>query len=261
MVCIIVLIISILILALLITDQMLEPNFEEKNQFPSLAHPFGTDWLGRDMFYRTIKGLSNSIVIGTIASLVSSFVSIIVGGLAGTMPKWVDNIIRMIIDLVMGIPHLIFIILISVFVGRGVKGIIIGVALTHWVSLARIIRNEVMAVGNEQYVLMSRKFGKGRWYIFKNHMIPIVLPQYVIGLVLLFPHAIIHEASVTFLGFGISPETPAIGIILSESMKYLVSGMWHLALFPGLSLVILVLLINKLGEYLSHILNPYSARE
>lgn len=245
----------------LITDEMITANFKEKNQYPSLSHPFGTDWLGRDMFFRTIKGLRNSIVLGTIASLVSSIIAIIVGGLAGTMPKWMDNLVRMAIDLVMGIPHLIFIMLISVFVGRGAKGIIIGVAVTHWVSLARVIRNEVLQVRNEQYVLISRKFGKSSWYIFKNHMVPIVLPQYIVGLVLMFPHAILHEASVSFLGFGLSPETAAIGIILSESMKYLINGMWHLALFPGISLVILVLLINKLGEYLSLILNPNLTRE
>ena len=108
---------------------------------------------------------------------------------------------------------------------------------------------------------LSKQFGKNNWYIFTNHMIPIVLPQYIIGLVLMFPHAILHEASVTFLGFGLSPETASIGIILSESMKYLISGMWHLAFFPGLSLVGLVLLINKLGENLSLILNPHYARE
>ena len=255
------LILSIMVFGTLITDEMMAPNFKGKNQFPSLSHPFGTDWLGRDMFFRTVKGLRNSIVIGTIASLVSSVIAIIVGGLAGTMTKWADDLVRMVIDLVMGIPHLIFIILISVFVGKGAKGIIIGVALTHWVSLSRIIRNEVLQVRNEQYVLISRRFGKSNWYIFKNHMVPIVLPQYIIGLVLMFPHAILHEASVTFLGFGLSPETAAIGIILSESMKYLISGMWHLAVFPGLSLVILVLLINKLGENLTLILNPYLTRE
>jgi peptide/nickel transport system permease protein len=77
----------------------------------------------------------------------------------------------------------------------------------------------------------------------------------------MFPHAILHEASVTFLGFGLSPETAAIGIILSESMKHLISGMWHLAFFPGVSLVVLVLMINKLGENLTLILNPYLTRE
>ena len=245
----------------LISDEMIAPNFKERNQFPSLSHPFGTDWLGRDMFYRTIRGLRNSLVIGFVASFFSGAIGIIVGGLAGIMPKWVDELVKLVIDLVMGIPHLIFIILISVFVGRGAKGILIGVALTHWVSLAKIVRNEILQIKSEPYILLSKKFGKSNWYIFTNHMIPMVLAQYIVGLVLMFPHAILHEASISFLGFGLSPETPAIGIILSESMKYLVSGMWHLAFFPGLSLVILVILINKLGENISLILNPHFARE
>ncbi len=260
---IIILVIILLIIGFgsLISEEMMEANFSEKNRFPSLTHLFGTDWLGRDMFFRTIKGLENSLLIGTIASVFSSLIAIVVGGLAGTMPKWVDNIVRMAMDLVMGIPHLLFIILISVFTGRGIKGLIIGIALTHWVSLARVIRNEVLQIKNEPYVLLSRQFGKNNWYIFKHHMIPLVLPQYIIGLVLMFPHAILHEAAVTFLGFGLAPEIPSIGIILSESMRYLISGMWHLAFFPGVSLVCLVLLINKLGENISLIINPYHSRE
>jgi len=250
----------IMVFGSLITDEMLSVNFSEKNQLPSFKHPFGTDWLGRDMFLRTVKGLQKSIVIGFIASFFSSIIALTIGGLAGTMPKWVDDILRIAIDLVLGIPHLILIILISVLVGRGMKGLIIGITLTHWPSLARIVRSEVMQVRNEQYVLISKKIGKSNWYIFVNHMIPIVFPQYIVGLVLTFPHAILHEASVTFLGFGLSPETPAIGIILSESMRYLVSGSWHLAFFPGLALVLLVLLVNKLAENISLLLNPHFAR-
>ncbi|WP_326911060.1 ABC transporter permease [Sedimentibacter sp. MB31-C6] len=261
LIAILVIIILIMVFGTLITDEMLSPQFEIKNQLPSLEHPFGTDWLGRDMFLRTIKGLRNSLVIGSIASLISCIIALIIGGLAGTMPKWVDFIAKLAIDLVMGIPHIILIILISVLSGRGAKGVLIGVAVTHWTSLARIVRSEVLQVRSNKYVMVSRRFGKNGWYIFKNHMIPIVFPQFIVGLILMFPHAILHEASVTFLGFGLSPESAAIGIILSESMKYLVTGMWHLAFFPGLSLVVLVLLINKLGENLSLLLNPNFARE
>lgn len=253
-------ILFIMVFASFITDDMLSVNFSEKNQLPSFKHPFGTDWLGRDMFLRTVKGLQKSIIIGFISSFFSSIIALIIGGLAATMPKWVDDIVRIAIDLVLGIPHLILIILISVLAGRGMKGLIIGITLTHWPSLARIVRSEIIQVKNEQYVLISKKFGKSSWYIFVNHMLPIVFPQYVVGLVLTFPHAILHEASATFLGFGLSPEAPSIGIILSESMRYLVNGLWHMAFFPGLALVLLVLLINRLGENMSLMLNPYFAR-
>lgn len=168
------LILFIMIFASFITDEMLSVEFTRKNQLPSLRHPFGTDWLGRDMFLRTVKGLQKSIVIGFISSFFSSIIALIIGGLAATMPKWIDDILRIAIDLVMGIPHLVLIILISVLAGRGMKGLIVGITLTHWPSLARIVRSEIIQVRNEQYVLISKKFGKSNWYIFKNHMIPIV---------------------------------------------------------------------------------------
>ena len=95
----------------------------------------------------------------------------------------------------------------------------------------------------------------------KNHLLPHLLPQFIVGLVLLFPHAILHEASISFLGFGLSPEQPAIGIILSESMRYLSVGMWWSAVLPGLMLVLLVLLVDKFGDYLRMILDPYSAQD
>ena len=94
-----------------------------------------------------------------------------------------------------------------------------------------------------------------------HHILPHMIPQFVIGLILMFPHAIMHESSLTFLGFGLSPEQPAIGIILSESMKYISTGMWWLAFFPGLMLVIVVLLFDRLGENLKKIVDPYSAHE
>ena len=136
-----------------------------------------------------------------------------------------------------------------------------GIAATHWCSLARLIRGEVLQLRSQQYVAVSRKLGKSTGWILKNHLLPHLLPQFIVGLVLLFPHAILHEASISFLGFGLSPEQPAIGIILSESMRYLSAGMWWSAVLPGLTLVLLVLLVDKFGDYLRMILDPYSAQD
>ena len=94
-----------------------------------------------------------------------------------------------------------------------------------------------------------------------HHLLPHLVPQFFVGLILLFPHAILHEASVSFLGYGLPPEQPAIGIILSESMKYLSAGMWWTAVFPGLLLVLIVLLVDRLGDNLRMIIDPYSAQE
>ena len=104
-------------------------------------------------------------------------------------------------------------------------------------------------------------WGKSSGWILTRHLLPHLVPQFLVGLILMFPHAILHEASISFLGYGLPPEQPAIGIILSESMKYLSAGMWWPAVFPGLLLVAVVLLMDRLGENLRVILDPYSAQE
>lgn len=264
---IITIIITILILTsitlsgVLIKDHSLKADFSSKNLPPSINHPFGTDWMGRDMFSRTIKGLSLSLVIGVIASLFSAIIAVIIGALAGTMPKWVDNILIWIIDMVMGIPHILLLIIISFTVGRGFKGLLIGIIVTHWTSLARLVRSEVLQIRSEYYIRLSKKIGKSNLFILRKHIVPHILPQFTVSLILLFPHAILHEAAITFLGFGLPPEEPAVGIILSESMRYLSTGMWWLGFFPGLSLVGLIMLFEKLGDNLKKLIDPYSAQE
>ncbi len=236
-------------------------DFSRKNLLPCFRYPFGTDWMGRDMFARTLKGLSMSILIGTLAAGISAVIALILGLCAATLGKRADSVITWVIDLIMGIPHLLLLILISVAVGRGLKGVVIGVAFTHWTSLARLIRAEVLQLKESTYVRIAGKLGKSRWYVAVHHILPHLIPQFAVGLVLMFPHAILHEASVTFLGFGLTSEQPAIGIILSESMKYLVLGKWWLALFPGLALVLTVVLFYLLGENLRRLIDPNSVHE
>lgn len=243
------------------SDAARATDFSRKNLLPCLSYPFGTDWMGRDMFARTLKGLSLSIIIGTLAAGVSAVIALILGICAATLGKRADSVITWVIDLIMGIPHLLLLILISVAAGRGLKGVVIGVALTHWTSLARLIRAEVMQLKESPYVKIAGKLGKSKWYVAVHHILPHLVPQFIVGLVLMFPHAILHEASVTFLGFGLTSEQPAIGIILSESMKYLVLGKWWLALFPGLALVFVVVLFYLLGENLRKLIDPNSVNE
>ena len=109
-----------------------------------------------------------------------------------------------LIDLVMGIPHTVLLILISFACGKGLKGVLIGVAVTHWTGLARIIRSEVLQIRSQQYIEVSRKLGKSSWWITVHHILPHMIPQFLIGLILMFPHAIMHESSLTFLGFGLT---------------------------------------------------------
>ena len=236
-------------------------DFARKNLSPCGEYIFGTDWMGRDMFLRTLTGLSMSIKIGLLAAGVSSIIAFVLGTMAATMGKRVDSVITWIIDLVMGIPHILLLILISYAFGKGFKGVVIGVALTHWTSLARLIRSEVLQLKEATYIKVAEKLGKSKFEIAVKHMIPHLLPQFLVGLILLFPHAILHEASITFLGFGLSPEQPAIGIILEESMAHLAMGRWWLAVFPGILLVFTVVLFDVAGESLRKLLDPASAHK
>ena len=255
----IVFFIAILVAGSVIDPEKFSIDLINKNQSPSLDHIFGTDWIGRDMFFRTLKGLSISMKIGVLSSILSGIIAVILGIIGLTCGKKVDSVITWFIDLILSVPHTLIIILISMAAGGGLKGIVLGVSLTHWTSLTRIIRAEVMQVKEADYTKIAKNFGKSNLYIAKNHILPHVIPQLLVGTVLIFPHAILHEASVTFLGFGLQSHEPAIGIILSEAMKYLTSGKWWLAFFPGLSLVLVSMMVDNIGKKIGKLIDPKTA--
>lgn len=239
-------------------DAALTTDFSRKNLAPCLEYPFGTDWMGRDMFVRTLAGLSLSIRIGLLTAGISSVIAIGLG-ITAALGKYADGVIGCMIDVVMGIPHMLLLVLISFAMGKGFWGVVTGISLTHWTSLARLLRAEALQLKESQYVKIAGKLGKGPFYIAWKHMTPHLLPQLLVGVVLMFPHAILHEAGITFLGFGLSPEQPAIGIILSESMSYLSMGRWWLALFPGLLLVLVVIMFHVIGNAAGSVLDPGQA--
>ena len=244
---------------LLVPQEAVSTDFIHARQSPSWQHPFGTDNLGRDILLRTLKGMSVSVTVGIVASCISAVIGILIGIAAAAGSRMVDSVINWVIDLMMGIPHTVLIILISFSLGRGMKGLLTGIAATHWTSLARLIRGEVLQLREAPYIKAAKKLGVGEFTLVCRHMLPHLFPQFLVGLILMFPHAILHEASITFLGFGLPPEQPAIGVILSESMKYLVMGKWWLAVFPGLLLVATVMLFDVAGESLRKLLDPGSA--
>ena len=256
-----VFLISVVLGGLFLDEARIATNLNARNLSPSIQHLFGTDWLGRDMFTRTVMGLSLSMGVGLIGAIGSASIALILGMAAATMGKMADRIISWVIDLFLSVPHLVALILIAFTLGGGFKGIVVGLMLTHWPSLARVISAEVMQIRSAEYVQISQQMGKSRRWIAAHHIFPHLIPQILIGFMLLFPHVILHEAAVTFLGLGLSPHEPAIGIILSESMKYLSSGMWWLAFFPGVSLLIVVRSFDTIGENLRTLIDPNKANE
>ncbi len=236
-------------------------DFSQKQQAPNAAHWFGTDFLGHDMFCFSIRGLALSIVIGLFASAVSGFVALLLGSISAICGGWVDKAVLWLADLLMSIPHMVMLLLISFSVGGGTFGVVLAVALTHWPSLTRVIRAEVLRIRTGEFVAASRAVGKSNLWIAWHHVVPNVMPQFIVGTILLFPHAILHESALTFLGFGLPLDSPAIGAILSSSMKYLATGAWWLALFPGLMMVAIVLLTFTLGDEIKQLTDPHTVQE
>lgn len=251
--------ISVFLSNFFIDASSLTTNFGYINQPPSFEHWFGTDWMGRDMFTRTILGLGLSIGVGAFASAISTVVAIVLGVLS-SVNEVADEFVAALIDLFGSIPHVLLIILVSISFGGGYYGVIMGVGLTHWTPLARILRAEIKKIKTTEFVKLSYELGRSKWFVAKKHILPLVISQIIVGVILMFPHAIMHEASISFLGFGLPPHQPAIGIILAESMHYLSLGCWWLAFYPGLSLLLLVLLFDLIGENVHKLLDPQSAQ-
>ena len=242
-------------------DVARKTDFSVKNLRPCGLYLFGTDWLGRDMLARTLTGLSMSIRIGLCTAGISACIALALGIMSAVLGSRVDAVISFLIDTIMGIPHILLLILVSFAFGKGFKGVVLGVALTHWPSLARVIRSEVMQLKDSEYIQAAARLGQGKLTIAVRHMLPHLFPQFAVGLILMFPHAILHEASITFLGFGRTSEQPAIGVILSESMRYLITGKWWLAVLPGVMLVLTVELFDVAGNALRRLLDPSSVQE
>ncbi|MEM9216648.1 MAG: ABC transporter permease [Cyanobacteria bacterium P01_F01_bin.150] len=256
----ILLLLAIILSPWIMGDAGLNPLLPQRNQSPSLAHFFGTDWLGRDMLSRSLHGMSLSLRIGLLAATMSALIGTGLGLAAGTLGGWIDAVITWIIDVFFSLPHLVLLILIAFAAGGGTTGVIIAVAFTHWTSLARVIRAETLQVNSSDYVKLSQRFGRSPLWIAYYHMVPHIIPQLFVGLILLFPHAILHEAALSFIGIGLSPHIPAIGIILAESMRHLSTGYWWLGVMPGLLLLLSVKAFDWLGENVRALLDPKTSQ-
>ena len=258
-----ILLVFVVAVGMALSDMATTTDFSLKSLAPCLAHQrSGTDWMGRDMLARTAFGPFDERRAGFgRLHACASVIAVILGAAAALCGPKVDAVVSWLIDLMMGVPHIVLLVLISYALGKGFWGVAVGVAITHWPNLARVVRAEILQCKQSDFVMAARRMGKSSAYIAIHHMIPFVLPQFVVGLVLMFPHAILHEAAITFLGFGLPPEMPAIGVILSESMGYLTTGMWWLAVFPGIALVAAVMLFDAAGESLRKLIDPHTSQE
>lgn len=166
---------AVLVLGVCLKELALTTDFTRKNIAPCIQYPFGTDWMGRDMFVRTLTGLSLSIRIGLITSVFSSVIAVGLGLACAAGGKWADSLISGLIDVVMGIPHILLLLLISFALGKGLKGVAVGIILTHWTSLTRLIRGEVLQLRESHFIKIAEKMGMSPWQIGIRHMMPLSL--------------------------------------------------------------------------------------
>ncbi|MGT3164402.1 ABC transporter permease [Yersinia enterocolitica] len=223
-----------------------------RRQPPSPAYWFGTDSLGRDLWLRCFQGMTTSLQIGLIAAFASGLLAMLSASLC-SINKTLDYLIRGLIDSMLALPHLLLLVLICFTLGGGKHGVILAVALTHWPKLALILRAEILRIRETDYVMLSHRLGNSNFCRWRHHLLPLLLPQWIVGTLLMFPHAVLHSAALSFLGFGLSPHEPSLGILLADALRYLSSGAWWLAFFPGLILVGLVLIFDQFARALQQL--------
>lgn len=218
-------------------------NLQARHLPPSPDNWFGTDNMGRDLWLRCFLAALTSLQIGVSAAICSGIIAMLVASLTLLHPG-VDQALRLIIDTLLSLPHLMLLILICFTVGGGMQGIVIAVTLTHWPKLALILRAEAQQIRTSDYMTLAHRIGNKRWYCWQAHYLPALSSQWFVGTLLMFPNAVLHSAALSFLGFGLAPHNPSLGMLLSDALRFFNNGSWWLAVFPGLILLLIVLLFD-----------------
>jgi peptide/nickel transport system permease protein len=209
---------------------------------------FGTDRFGRSMLSRLILGVRISLLVGLIAVFISLTIGVVLGALAGYFGGRTDDVIMLIVNTIWSIPTLLLVFAIVMALGRGVSIIFIAVGLTMWVDVARIVRGQVMILKEMQYIEAARSMGFGTWRIIFKHLLPNILGPVMVVAAANFASAILLEAGLSYLGFGIQPPTPSWGTMLNENYGFAISGKPFLALVPGIAIMLMVLAFNLVGN-------------
>ncbi|MDI2587597.1 ABC transporter permease [Psychrobacillus sp. NEAU-3TGS] len=219
------------------------------------GHLLGTDQLGRDIFSRIILGARVSVIIGLTTVLIAGTFGTIVGIISGYFRGWVDVILMRIVDVQLSFPFILLVLVINAIIGSGLRNIIISLAIGGWVIFARVIRSEVLALREKEFITACVATGVTRIGILFKHILPNLFTPIIILSSLQIGTYIIAEASVSFLGFGVQPPEPAWGNMLNEGKDYIFSS-WWLITFPGIAIMITALGVNLFGDWLRDTLDP-----
>lgn len=254
-------ILTVLVLVALTVDLWLPEekingiNVLEKLQAPSARHLFGTDEMGRDLFWRTVYGTKYSLAIGFVAVMVSAVIGVPLGAVAGYYGKTVETIIMRLSDIFSAIPSILLAIAVVSVLGRTTGNLMLAVGIAAVPQFTRITRASVLTVKNEEYVEAARALGKTDLYIIFKHILPNCLSPIIVQTTLRVASAIISASSLSFLGIGIKPPMPEWGALLTAGKTYIM-GYSYLCLFPGLAIMITVLAFNLVGDALRDAMDP-----
>ena len=223
---------------------------------PSADHPFGVDDLGRDQFSRVIYGARYSLLIGVVAVTVGVSLGLLLGALSGFIGGWVDTLIMRLMDIMLSIPGLLMAIGIAAMLGPGLRSIMIAIGVVNVPVFARLLRGSVMGQKGNDFVLAARAIGVPRRTILVSHILPNAISPVIVAATLALATAIIDAAGLGFLGLGPQdPSTPEWGTMLTNTVRYLQTAP-HLAIIPGLAIVVSVLGFNLIGDGLREALDP-----
>lgn len=232
-----------------------DQNLNETNHPPSSDHWFGTDNLGRDLFIRVLYGARISLSIGIVASLINLTIGVAYGGIAGYLGGRIDRIMMNIVDVLYGIPVLLYVILLMVILTPGLTNIFIALGISYWLGMARIVRGQILSLKEQEYILAARTIGAGKWRILFNHLLPNSLGPIIITMTLAIPEAIFTEAFLSFIGLGVAAPMASWGVLASEGVASLRSYPFQL-FFPAIAISITMLAFNFLGDGLRDALDP-----
>ncbi|MFD6882345.1 ABC transporter permease [Rhodococcus sp. NPDC060084] len=222
-------------------------DFAAAHRPPSSSHWFGTDPAGRDLFVRTAAGLRVSLLIAAVCAVVSTVLGVAVGVAAGTLGGWTDRVVMRLVDGINALPHLLLGIAIVALYPGNVLAIVASIALTHWTQVARIARAEVRTARTGTYIEAARLAGATRTRVTVTHLVPAAAGQALVAVVLLLPHAIWHESTLSFLGLGLPPDRASLGTLLQDARAAVLTGSWWTLVFPAAALVITTLLVAAVG--------------
>jgi len=222
---------------------------------PSLAHPFGLDELGRDIFSRVLAGARISLFVGLTVVGISSVVGILLGSIAGYFGGWLDDVISRTIDVLLAFPGILLAIALVAVLGPSLGNVVMALAVIGWVGYARLVRGQVLKARELEFVQAARALGAGTPRILFRHVVPTTMPAVMVQATLGMAGSILAEASLSFLGLGVQPPTPSWGTMLNGGRLHLLDAP-HLTIFPGAAIAALVLGFNFLGDGLRDLLDP-----